>query len=97
MTNMQKNQGRYVFVFEYDQDWMIVCYKYDEDRCSFHNTKYFNSAEDDWDDALDYVDLFLENGGKKYWYKLPDYDHIANIDIFQLDNKPIEELAEYLS
>lgn len=93
---MDKEQGSYVFIFEYGRDWMVVCYESSENRQCFTKTKYFNSAEDFWDNALDYVNLFLKNGGNKYWYELPDYDYICDIDIFNLDDKPIEELAEYL-
>lgn len=83
-------EEKYVFIFEYGRDWMIVCY---EDGV---NKKYFNSAEDDWDNSLDYADMFIKNGGNKYYYKLPDYDCVADINIFSLKNEPISELSEYL-
>lgn len=94
---MENNNGRYVFIFEYEGEWMIVCYwGNNEKRSHFGRSKYFNSAENIWGDAMDFVDMFLENGGNKYWYDLPDYDHVADIDIFCLGDEPIEELAEYL-
>lgn len=82
--------NRYVFFFEYGRDWMIGCYGSNEEE------KYFNSAENYFDDSLDYVDLFLENCGNKYHYELPDYSYVENIDIFDLANEPIKELARYL-
>lgn len=82
--------NRYVFIFDYDGGWMIVCYE----NGVYEN--YFNSAEDDWDSSLDYADIFLENGGNRYYYKLPDYDYVADIDVFKLEDKPIDELSEFL-
>lgn len=81
---------RYVFIFDYDGGWMILLY---EDRI---NTKYFNSAENRWDNSLDFADLFIENGGKKYYYMLPSYDLVEDIDVFKLENRPIESLENYL-
>lgn len=82
--------NRYVFFFQYERDWMIVCYDSEDDY------QYFNSAEDDLDVALNYIDLFLENEGNKYHYILPDYDYVSEIDIFDLKNEPIKQLEEYL-
>lgn len=81
---------RYTFMFEYENEWMIVLYE------NGRNVKYFNNSDNDWDDALDYVDLFLENGGNMYQYELPSYSYIIDLDIFNLKNQPLEELAEYL-
>lgn len=81
---------RYAFIFDYNGGWMILLY---EDGI---NTKYFNSAENGWDDSLDYTDLFIGNGGTKYHYMLPSYDFIKNIDVFGLGNHPIEALRNYL-
>lgn len=81
---------RYAFVFEYENDWMIVLYE------NGINVKYFNSAENDWDDSLDYVALFLESGGNRYWYNLPSYNYIENLNIFELENHPIKDFEEYL-
>lgn len=81
---------RYGFIFEYENEWMIVLYENGNEK------KYFNKDEDYWDDALDYVDIFLENGGDLYQYKLPSYSCIENLDIFNLKNQPIEGLSEYL-
>lgn len=83
-------KNRYVFIFDYGYDWMIVCYEDGVEK------KYFNSSEDDWDDSLDYADIFIENGGNRYYYKLPDYDYIVGINVFNLEDKPIEKLSEYL-
>ena len=83
-------KNRYVFIFDYECDWMIVCYKDGVEE------KYFNSAEDDWDDSLDYADMFVENGGNRYYYKLPDYDYLEGISVFSLEDKPISELSDFL-
>lgn len=82
--------NRYVFIFDYGRDWMILCYE------NGTNKEYFNSAEDDWDNSLDYADMFIENGGNKYYYKLPSYNLIENIDVFDLKNETIDELSDYL-
>lgn len=84
------NKNRYVFIFDYGSDWMIVCY---EDELG---KKFFNSSDDDWDTSLDYADLFVKNGGNKYYYALPDYDYIADIDVFELADEPIKEFDEFL-
>lgn len=81
---------RYAFIFYYEGDWMIVLYE-DGD-----NTKYFNSSKDEWDDSLDYVDMFLENGGNKYYYKLPSFEYVCDLDVFNLKNHPIEPFNDYL-
>ena len=91
LTALEGANTRYAFVFDYDGSWMVVCYKNNSDY------KYFNSAEDDWDNALDYVDIFLENSGNKYYYKLPSYDYLENIDVFELPNEPIASLSEFLT
>ena len=83
-------RNRYVFIFDYGSDWMIVCYENGVDK------KYFNSAEDGWDNSLDYADMFIENGGNRYYYKLPSYDCVAEIDVFNLKDEPIDELNKYL-
>lgn len=80
---------RYAFVFDYERDWMIVLYQ------DGKQSKYFNSAENDWDDSLDYVDIFLENGGNRYYYQGHTYDDIADIDIFSLKDEPIKQLEKY--
>lgn len=90
LKEVPKNKNRYVFIFDYGRDWMILCYE------NGRNTKYFNSAEDGWDNSLDYADMFVENGGNKYYYKLPNYDYVASIDVFDLEDKPIDELNEFL-
>lgn len=81
---------RYVFIFDYTGGWMILLY---EDGT---NTKYFNSAEDGWDNSIDYANMFVENGGEKYYYMLPSYDYVKDIDVFELGNHPIEQLKDYL-
>ena len=55
-----------------------------------------NYDDDDWDTSLDYADLFVKNGGNKYYYALPDYDYIADIDVFELADEPIKEFDEFL-
>lgn len=82
--------NRYIFIFDYGRDWMIICYENGTYK------KYYNSAEDDWDNSLDYADMFIENGGNRYYYKLPNYDHVADIDVFNLNDKEIKELSEFL-
>ena len=81
---------RYAFIFDYDGGWMILLY---EDGI---NTKYFNSSENGWDNSLDYMNLFIAHGGKKYYYMLPSYDLVKDIDVFELENRPIESLENYL-
>lgn len=83
-------KNNYVFIFEYGRHWMVSCYKNGRDD------EYFNSAENYFDKALKYVDLLLENGGNKYYYVLPDYETVENIDIFTLKDEPIKELEQYL-
>ena len=58
---------RYAFVFDYDRGWMIVLYQ------DGKQSKYFNSAEDGWDNSIDYMNLFLENGGNRYYYQGHSY------------------------
>ncbi len=60
------------------------------------NTKYFNSAEDEWDNSLNYADMFVENGGNKYYYILPSYDYLDDVDVFELENHAIVSLKNYL-
>lgn len=91
LAELEGTNARYAFIFDYDDSWMVVCYK------SKYDYKYFNSAEDDWDNALDYVDMFLENGGNKYYYELPSYDYLEDIDVFALPNEPISTLSEFLT
>lgn len=81
---------RYVFIFDYDGGWMILLYE------NGINTEYFNSAENGWDNSLDFADLFIENGGKKYYYMLSSYELIEDINVFKLENRPIESLENYL-
>ena len=81
---------RYVFIFDYESDWMILCYE------NGRNKKYFNSSEDDWDNSLEYAELFIENGGNEYYYKLPSYDLIDDMDVFELKNEQIKELSGFL-
>jgi hypothetical protein len=82
--------GRYVFIFKYDSDWMILLYKEGKEY------KYYNSAEDGWDNAIDHVNDFVELGGNKYYYQLPAYEYVSSIDVFSLKNEPIEELKDFL-
>lgn len=83
-------ENRYVFIFDYGSDWMIICYNNE-----FEST-YFNSADNDWEYALNYARLFLKAGGNEYYYKLPNYDCVADIDVFKLKDKSIIELNKYL-
>lgn len=82
---------RYVFIFDYPEDWMIVLYENGEE------IKYFNSSENNYDDSLFCAELFVENGGTTYHYKLPSYDIISDLDVFELNNQPIESLKDYLN
>lgn len=81
---------RYVFIFDYPESWMIVLYE------NGINTKYFNSEDSNWEDSIFCAELFVENGGNEYYYKLPSYDVISDIDIFELKDYPIDSLREYL-
>ena len=81
--------NKYAFIFEYENSWMVIAFE--------NNTnKYFNSCEDNWDNILSYLELFLKNGGDLYQYTFSSYDMIANTDIFNLKNEPIPKLASYL-
>lgn len=91
LAELESINTRYAFIFDYDGSWMVVCYE-NNSEC-----KYFNSAEDDWNNALNYVDMFLENGGNKYYYELPSYDYLEDIDVFGLPNEPIASLSEFLT
>jgi hypothetical protein len=90
LAELEETNTRYAFIFDCNGSWMIVYYENNSEY------KYFNSAEDDWDNALYYVDTFLENGGNKYYYKVPSYDYVEDIDIFELPNEPIASLSEFL-
>lgn len=43
---------RYAFIFDYNEGWMIILYQ------NGKQSKYFNSAEDGWDNSIDYMNLF---------------------------------------
>ena len=40
--------------------------------------------------------MFIENGGNRYYYKLPSYNLIENLDVFDLKDESIKELNEFL-
>lgn len=81
--------NRYAFIFDYTEGWMIVLYENGVEE------KYFNSAEDGWDNSLDYTNMFVGESGTKYYYQFSEYDLVADIDIFSLENKPIKTLESY--
>ena len=95
------SKKRWVFMFElegerYRDGWDVYCF---ENGGSYK--KFFNNAEDDWDDALDYVDLFLENGGNRYHYVIPEssqglFFEMDCEELEELDDKPIEKLSAFL-
>lgn len=80
---------RYAFVFDYIGGWMIILYENGDCK------KYFNDVEDGWDNSIDYMNMFIGESGIKYYYQFGEYDLIAGIDIFSLENKPIEFLEMY--
>ena len=86
---------RYAFIFNFDHGgWNIICFNEDGDY-----KKIFNCDEDYFDDALDYVDLFLENGGNCYEYNIPTYEEYRSVvddDLFyELKDAPIKEFEKY--
>lgn len=77
---MKKNRSS--FLIEYPEGWMITLF----DKGNF--VKYFNSAEDDWEDALEYEELFMMTGkinNVRHRVKLGGYHEVSEIDIFNLD------------
>ena len=80
---------RYAFIFDYNEGWMIILHQ------NGKQSKYFNSAEDGWDNSIDYMNLFLENGGNRYYYQGHTYEDVANIDVFSLSDEPIKQLEKY--
>ena len=80
---------RYAFIFDYNGGWMIILYQ------NGKLSKYFNIAEDGWDDSIDYMNLFLENGWNRYYYQGHSYEDVANIDVFSLSDEPIKQLEKY--
>ena len=88
--------ARYGFiVFFGDGGWNIILQE-DGD-----NKYYFSSDENYFDDSIDMMELFLENGGNSYQYKVPTYDiwmqAVDDDSIFELPDAPIEGLDEYLT
>ena len=81
---------RYVFDFEYG-GWMIICYEDGREVRSFLCDEHRKS------DAAAYVSVFLQDGGNEYCYKLPSYDYVADIEVYELPNEPIEGLDDYLT
>lgn len=100
-----KSKVRYgIVVFFGDGGWNILL---QETKEGWINEHYFSSDEHYLDDSLDMLELFLENGGNYYEYKVPSYDvWCESIDnmmgndcdgIFNLPNKIIEGLEQYLT
>ena len=85
---------RYFFIFYFDNrcGWNFICFN---ENGSYK--KYFTCDEDGHDNSLDYIELFLENGGNLYKYNVPTYEDLCNAvdDIFSLKDSPIEELEKY--
>lgn len=87
--------SRYAFIFTFgNRGWNIICFN---ENGSYK--KYFTSDEDYFDDALDYVDLFLENGGNRYEYKIPSYEKFTSVVtddlLFKLKDAHIKEFEKY--
>ena len=40
--------------------------------------------------------VWFVQDGKKYYYMFPSYDLVKDIDVFKLENRPIESLENYL-
>ena len=67
-----KSKVRYgIVVFFGDGGWNILL---QETKEGWINEHYFSSDEHYLDDSLDMLELFLENGGNYYEYKVPQYD-----------------------
>ena len=87
---------RYAFIFYFeDGGWNFLTF----DKTGLD--KYFSSDEDDHDNAWDYIDRFLENGGNLYEYNLPSYETLDEYapdyeDLEKLEDKPIPEFDAYL-
>lgn len=93
---MAKAKDRYaIIVFFGDGGWNILL----QENCD--NKYYFSSDEHDLDDSLDTLDLFLENGGDIFQYKVPSYDTwadaVSDDEIFELPPKVIPGLEQYLT
>lgn len=84
----------YIFMFEYEGHWAIICYK-PSDTPDVMDVVSFDKCEDDYDTALEYVDLLLDCGATMYYYDLPTYDLISSLDIYDLENAPIAGLENY--
>ena len=93
------NERHYVFEFDDKVDssiWLILCF----DGTNRYAHKSFNCDEDYRDDAEDYVEEFLKNGGNHYKYSIP-WDmcyEINNEDcdgVYVLPDKPLSNLEEY--
>lgn len=41
------------------------------------------------------MNLFLENGGNRYYYQGHSYEDVADIDVFSLKDEPIKQLERY--
>ena len=80
---------RYAVIFDYNEGWMTILYQ------NGKHWKYFNSGEDGWDNSIDYMNLFLENGGNRYEYQGHTYEDVANIDVFSLSDEPIKQFEKY--
>lgn len=89
---------RYGFFAKFgDGGWNIVLQQ------NRSNEYYFSSDEDDFEKSYSILELFLQNGGNLYKYEVPLYEiwgkYTSGEDgqyIFELPDKPIEGLGEYL-
>lgn len=102
---INKSKTRYgIVVFFEDGGWNVFC---QETKDGWINEHYFTSDEDDLDQALNTLELFLGCGGNYWEYKVPSYDEfnkaVANMlgydcdAAFELPNKVIEGLERYLT
>ena len=81
--------NRSSFLIEYPEGWMITLFDGDM------NVNYFNSAEDDWEDVLEYEELFMMAGkinNTRHRVKLGTYQEVSEINIFDLG-----ELLSFIS
>lgn len=80
-----------VYIFEYGRDWMILLYKDGKEN------KYWNSAEDSWDDVLGMIDMLDLPVSEVYRYKLESYEQVCQIveDVFDIKDYEIKYLEQF--
>lgn len=90
---------RYVFEFNDKNDrrtWHILCFNGAQE----YACKSFSCDDSYRDDADDYVEEFLKNGGNHYKYNIPwdmyyDVNKEDYNNVYVLPDKPLSNLEEY--